>query len=151
MASNKEKQKLFTIYISQGLSDREAALKAGYSKANVHANLNIIKANALKNCDIKEIITKELEKGNTSIVNNSNIMKPADIVQWWSDIIRDDNTKLEYKIKVSELLAKCNGMFIQKIEVTNHNYSDIVNSARERLLDSNTIDITPDNDVINIQ
>ena len=153
MSSNKVKQELYIKYLTQGIEKREAMKLAGYSDLTIHCKANQIHENALKKYDIKNLTEKALENQLKQGIplKPLSVKTPEELLEWWSNILDDDNVKLDYKIKVSELIAKCHGMFIQKVEVTNHNYSDIINTARERLLDSNTIDITPDNEVINIQ
>ena len=75
----------------------------------------------------------------------SKITKPEDLLILWSEWVNDVSLPMAYRIKVSELIAKTNGMFITKVEIKNTNYSDILNNARKRLSDINTINITPEN------
>lgn len=150
MASNKEKQKLYALYISQGLPDREAMLKAGYSKNTVNGTKSRTKNNALKKIDKRKIA---LDLANNAIEANeqdklisdlSKVLNEKDLLVLWSEWVLDNNINMGLRVKVSELLAKANGMFTTKIEIKNDNYSDMLNKARNRLQDINTINITPD-------
>ena len=151
MASNKEKQKLYALYISQGLPDREAMLKAGYSINTVNGTKSRTKNNALKKIDKRKIAlnlaNKALEANEQDkLINDlSKVLNEKDLLVLWSEWVLDNNINMGLRVKVSELLAKANGMFTTKIEIKNDNYSDMLNKARNRLQDINTINITPEN------
>lgn len=149
MASNKEKQRLFALYKSQNLSDKEAYIKAGYNIRNIKTNLYKVKETFLKNMDIEKISVEMAKNALVSNKNNTldltNIATKEQILNKWTEWLNDTNINIALRIKVSELLAKANGMFTTKIEIKNDNYSDMLNKARNRLQDINTINITPDN------
>lgn len=149
MASNKEKQRLFALYKSQNLSDKEAYIKAGYNVRNIKTNLYKVKETFLKNMDIEKISVEMAKNALVSNKNNTldltNIATKEQILNKWTEWLNDTDINIALRIKVSELLAKANGMFTTKIEIKNDNYSDMLNKARNRLQDINTINITPDN------
>jgi hypothetical protein len=145
MASNKKRQELYIEYIAQGLDDKEAMAKAGYSERTITCKWKEIKENAFKKYNYKDIAVEALEKQLKDGIplKPPNIKTPTEILEWWSSLLDNPDIKMEYKIKVSEYIAKCHGMFIQKIEVNHTNYSEVLNQARQRLEDNSTINITP--------
>ena len=61
-------------------------------------------------CDNSKIITS------TTKIDSLEWRAIAEIQEWWSGVMDDEEQKLEHRIKCSELLAKSQGGFIDRIE-----------------------------------
>lgn len=60
--------------------------------------------------------------------NNENILSAEEVMVWWSSIITSNSRsiKISDRIKCSELLAKAQGLFVQKIEADVKSTNDII-------------------------
>lgn len=99
-----ERQKLFCQYYvgeCQG-NVTQAGLKAGYSKT--YATHKLYKM--LKKVEIQEYI-QELQADDKA----KRISDGDDIRRFWSKIMNDDEQSVKDRIRASELLAKCKGLF----------------------------------------
>lgn len=93
-------------YMQNGGNMKKAMIDAGYSETYADRNskylLGIIGA------DIKAQQDEIKQEGIKSI---------ADIQQWWSDVVGDDQQEMRDRMKASELLVKSQGGFIDKVDV----------------------------------
>ena len=101
-----EKQKKFIDYYIQTGNATESCRLAGY-KGNNLDRLGYENLRKLENY-IKPRIN-ELDLKRTATLE--------EIFEFWTNIIRDNETKTNDKLRASELLAKSQGAFIEKVEV----------------------------------
>ena len=101
-----EKQKKFIDYYIETGNATESCRLAGYRGNNLdrlgHENL------------------RKLEKYIKPRINELDLTRTAtleEIFEFWTNIIRDDETKTSDKLRASELLAKSQGAFIERVEV----------------------------------
>ena len=104
----------------------EAALAAGYSPktARLQGHKNITKDNILEAIQSRE--NKRLE---------STILTREERQAFWSDIIRNEDEKnIMAKLKASELLAKSEGDFLDRHELTGKDGAPLDASPRKVIL-----------------
>lgn len=113
-----EKQKLFVDeYIKTGNAVK--SYKASYSpKDHVNAksgasqllnNPNIQRALDRRNKEVEEYL--ELRTGN-------NVATLAEVKSYWTELLRDREAKHTDRLKASEYLARTNGAFLDKVELS---------------------------------
>lgn len=88
----------------------EATINAGYKLKNPRA---MGYQNSIKFKDIIEQRRAELSKE----IKDDSIAKLEDIFKFWTETFNDKDTKMQDRIKASELLAKSKGAFVEKREV----------------------------------
>lgn len=103
------RQKAFCEYYVASGNATESARKAGYSEKTA----NRIASENLSKLDIKKYI-EELNKK----AKDSRIMSMLEIKEFWSEAIKNSDNKMTDRLKASELLAKTNGAFLEKVEVS---------------------------------
>ena len=103
------RQKAFCEYYVASGNATESARKAGYSEKTA----NRIASENLSKLDIKKYI-EELNKK----AKDSRIMSMLEIKEFWSEAIKNSDNKMADRLKASELLAKTNGAFLEKVEVS---------------------------------
>lgn len=87
----------------------KAAIAAGYSEKTACS----IGERLLRNVDIREAIQlREKERLSEAIANREERQT------FWSAIMRDSEEKTSDRLKASELLAKSNGDFLERVELT---------------------------------
>lgn len=102
------RQKAFCeFYVASG-NATESAMKAGYSEKTARS----IGQRLLTNVDIQSYI-KEL---NIKIENNR-IADIKEVKEFWTEVLRNDDAKMQDRLKASEYIAKTNGAFLEKVEV----------------------------------
>ena len=101
-----EKQKRFIDYYMMTGNASESSRLAGY-KGN---NLDVIGAKNFEK--LKSHIIPRIEE-----LDLSRTAELQEILIFWSDIIRDNTLKTSDRLRASELLAKSQGAFIEKVEV----------------------------------
>lgn len=94
----------------------EAALQAGYSPKTAYS----IGERLLKKVEIQEAL-KEREKERLS----SLIATREERQRFWTSMMRDEDRKEVDRLKASELLAKSEGDFLERREVTGPNGSPL--------------------------
>ena len=101
-----EKQKRFIDYYIQTGNATESCRLAGYKGNNLdrigHENLR----------KLENYIKPRIES-----LDNSRALELEEILEFWSDSIRDETIKTSDRLRASELLAKSKGAFIEKVEV----------------------------------
>lgn len=110
------RQKLFCEYYVACGNATESAIKAGYSKRTARS----IGQRLLQNVDIQNYIKELNEKNRTERMADM-----QEIKEFWTSTLRDKKAKMQDRIKASELLAKTEGAFLEKVEIkgeiTNNN------------------------------
>lgn len=103
------KQKAFADeYIISG-NAYQSAIKAGYS--HNYAKGNVVKL--LENVRVQ----KYLDERNEAI-ESEKIADMKEIKEFWTSLLRDDETDVKDRLKASEYMAKTRGAFIDKQETT---------------------------------
>ncbi len=100
-----DKQKKFCDnYIKTGNAG-ESARRAGYKKPYVQGSQNLTKVN------IKEYIKKRSKD-----VTSERTADMIEVNEFWANVLRDGENDLKDRIKVSELIGKSKGAFLDKVE-----------------------------------
>ena len=103
------RQKLFADYYIQSGNALESALKAGYSKT--YANAQSYK--------LLEIVGDYIKEQNKAI-QNDRIADMVEVKEFWTNLLRDNESDPKDRLKASELIGKTNGAFIDKVEQSGH-------------------------------
>lgn len=100
----KLKQKLFCeYYIGECKGNvTQSAIKAGYSPKCARSTGYKL----LQNAEIKQFIAQK-----SAEIETNNIASIQEIQEFWSNMIRDEDEPTKNRLRASELLAKCKGMF----------------------------------------
>lgn len=85
---------------------KRAMIDAGYSESYADRNSSYLMG----------IIGNEIKAVQEEILTPK-IKSVREIQEWWSEVMTDETTDIKDKIKASELLAKSQGGFIDKVEV----------------------------------
>lgn len=85
----------------------EAALSAGYSPKTAHA----IGHELLKKPEIQEALQKRMDKKINSIIADREERQA-----FWTEVMRDEFKDMKDRLKASELLARSEGDFLERIE-----------------------------------
>lgn len=104
-----KQQKFADYYIASG-NATESFKKAGYKNyksSGVEAN------KTLNNPNVQKYI---LEKNKS--IESERIADMIEVRQFWSDTMRDAKVERKDRLKASEYIAKTNGAFLDKVEVT---------------------------------
>lgn len=98
------RQRLFCeYYMGECMGNAEqAAIKAGYKASSARTSANKL----LQNTQIKRYITQKSEE-----ITQNNVATIEEIQSFWTTIMQDDVEPMKNRIRASELLAKCKGMF----------------------------------------
>ena len=109
MAKLTAKQQAWIDYYKQGKSAAEAARLAGY-RANTDNAFHSIGSENLRKL-------ASYVKDRESVLESPRIADMAEINEFWSDVVRDDDAKMQDRLKASELRARAAGAFVDKVEV----------------------------------
>ena len=125
----KPKHYLFIAHIIRGESATQAAINAGYSKANAHNS----GSNLLKNTDVKRELEKQI---------NTAGLTPERIIQELYDLYEEAKANGSYgpAKDIMQLIARHNGMFqdLRKVEHKHsHEFEQLLSATRL------TKDVTP--------
>lgn len=93
-------------YKSNGGNMKKAMIDAGYSENYADRNSKYLLG-----------IIGERIKTEQSIIKSEKIKTVAEIQEWWAEMMDDVEAENKDRIKCSELLAKSQGAFIEKLEV----------------------------------
>ena len=104
-----QKQKNFIEFYLQTFNATESARRAGYKCKN-DATYRAIGAENL--AKLSEFIEPRIKE-----VDDNKIAKTEEIKRFWTSTMRNVDMLMMHRIKASELLAKANGLFIEKVEV----------------------------------
>jgi len=104
-----DRQRAFCQYYAADPDGTAAAIKAGYSKRTAAA----IASENLRKPELLDFI-KELQA-------EAEAARVADLVEvkrFWTETMRDEEQRVEFRLKASELLAKSSGEFVQRVDLT---------------------------------
>lgn len=97
-------QQVVLNYKANGGNMKQAMIDAGYSETYADRNSQYLMG----------IIGEEI-KAQQEEVKSAKIKTVKEIQEWWSDIMDSDKEERSHRIKCSELLAKSQGAFIDKV------------------------------------
>ena len=104
-----DRQRAFCQYYAADPDGTAAAIKAGYSKRTAAA----IASENLRKPELLDYI-KQLQA-------EAEAARVADLVEvkrFWTATMRDEEQRVEFRLKASELLAKSSGEFVQRVDLT---------------------------------
>lgn len=106
-----EQQKKFADYYIESGNASESYQRAGYkAKGNV--------AEAAASRLLRNVKVSEYLKQRNKQLESHRIADMEEVKRFWSDTIRDVNLDLKHRLKASEYIAKTNGSFIEKQQIT---------------------------------
>ena len=143
--TNNKQKKFIKLVTVDNIAPLEALKLAGYSDNTIKNKADEVISNIFKKYDIKQVSQEIVENGLLKgvKVDVKPYMQANEILAELTEIARNQDNKLFERLKALDMLCRCNGMYINKLEVKTDNYADILNQARARLISDNTIDITP--------
>ena len=100
------KEQTILNYKANGGNMKRAMIDAGYSETYADKNSRYLLG----------IIGEEI-KATQDTIRSKKIKSVEEIQEWWTNILDDEDADLKDKIKASELLAKSQGGFIEKVEM----------------------------------
>jgi phage terminase small subunit len=124
MANITAKQKMFADeYIKTG-NAKQSYINAGYS-----ARGNAAEANAsrlLRNDKVLAYIKRRNQE-----IDKDTIADMTEVKEFWTNLLRDKETDTKDRLKASELIAKTNGAFLDRIENSGIIKIDIADELKE--------------------
>lgn len=108
MGKSKDRQQQVILnYKANGGNMKKAMIDAGYSETYADRNSKYLLG----------IIGPEIRKTQDEI-KSEKIKTVAEIQEWWSDVMADDERDYSYRIRCSELLAKSQGAFVEQVKLS---------------------------------
>ena len=104
------KQKKFADYYIQNGNAKQSYINAGY-KAHTKGTAEVNGCRLLSNAKVQEYIQEV-----NHIIQSARIADMKEVKEFWTNTLRDNELDLKERIKVSELIGKTNGAFLDKIE-----------------------------------
>lgn len=124
MAGMTVKQKMFADeYIKTG-NATQSYISAGYKARGNGAEVNACKL--LRNTKVRDYIRKRNKE-----LDKSTIADMQEVKEFWTNLLRDKETDTKDRLKASELIAKTNGAFLDRIENSGIIKIDIANELKE--------------------
>lgn len=123
---NRREQTIYN-YKMNGGNMKKAMIDAGYSENYADRNSKYLMG------IIGEQIREEQET-----IRSKNIKSVKEIQEWWAEKMDNPNVKPQDQIKCSELLAKSQGAFIDKVEVNgnvNNPFAGMSTDELKKLID----------------
>lgn len=111
-----DRQRAFCQYYAADPDGTAAAIKAGYSRRTAAA----IASENLRKPELLQYI-KELQA-------EAEAARVADLVEvkrFWTETMRDEEQRVEFRLKASELLAKSSGEFVQRVDISAQVEADV--------------------------
>lgn len=102
-----EKQKRFCDYYIASGNATESAIKAGYSKSS---------AKQIASQNLSKVYLREYINKANSELDSDRIADMEEVKAFWTNTMREKESDLKDRLKASELIAKTNGAFIDRVE-----------------------------------
>ena len=107
MGKSKDRQQQVILnYKANGGNMKKAMIDAGYSETYADRNSKYLLG----------IIGPEIRNTQDEI-KSEKIKSVTEIQEWWTSVMDDDERDCGHRIKCSELLAKSQGAFVDKVEL----------------------------------
>ena len=120
------KQKQFAEFYAESGKGSESVRKAGYA----HKNADIEAVRLLANPSVVDYLSSL-----THAQTHNRIANAIERQEFWTYVMRSNEFKIEARLKASEILAKAQGDFVHKLEVSSARaLSDAELDAQIRLL-----------------
>lgn len=125
------RQKAFCEYYVASGNATESARKAGYSESYAMNRIHEL----MKNVGICGYI-EELNKD----IKDKRIADMTEVKEFWTDVLRNNDAKMQDRLKASEYIAKTNGAFLDKVEVkgevkTDNPFSGLTTEELKKIID----------------
>ena len=118
------KQSIFIAEYLKDMNATQAAIRAGYSPKTAYS----IGQRLLKNVEVSQAINSAMKERKSAL-----IAKRQERQEFWTLVMRDNDTDMKQRLKASELLAKSECDFIERHEITTSDY-DLSKLSEEELL-----------------
>lgn len=102
-----EKQKRFADYYIETANATESARRAGYKQPHVQGS------QTLEKVSVKEYIASK-----NKVLESDRIADMREVKEFWSNTMRDVEADKKDRLKASEYIAKTNGAFLEKQEIS---------------------------------
>lgn len=102
------KQLVYTQLVVDGMSEKEAAIEAGYDKDTINQQVAKLRGNERIQEKIDFLRKEKLLE---------NIARVEERRAFWTNVMRDPKNAINARLKASELLGKSDGDFIDKKEI----------------------------------
>lgn len=129
---NINQQKFVEEYAKLG--NETEAYRLAYPSAKKE---EVIRANAsrlLTNANVREYLEELKQK-----TSSENIADMQEVKEFWTTIIRNPNERTDNRLKASDMIAKTNGAYLQKIDLKTTAPVQIVDNIRELVGDDGTV------------
>ena len=113
-----KQQELYVLALLRGLSQRQAYYEA-YPKSRAWADnsvdnkASVLYRNAKVKARLEELNNKLMQKQEKKTIYDAQQLR-----EFWTSILLDADSGMQNRIKASELLAKAQGMFVEKRETS---------------------------------
>ncbi len=121
------RQRKFADYYIETGSSIDAYFRAGYK---ARGNSAYVTAHQLlRNPKIQQYVQER-----NAQLSKERVADIEEVKEFWTNVVRDPESKMQDRLKASEFIAKTNGAFIDKMEHTGKDGGPIeVNSPREQI------------------
>jgi phage terminase small subunit len=106
-----ELQKKFCDYYIQSGNATESYMKAGYKAKGDVARAN--SSRLLTKANVREYIQER-----NKVLESDRIADMEEVRRFWTNTLRSEEMDPKHRLKASEYIAKTNGAFIEKQEIT---------------------------------
>ena len=103
------KQKAFCDYYLMSGNATQSAIKAGYSEASAYSTAH----SNLKKPEIIEYLQSFQDRTDDKRVADMN-----EVQAFWANTMRNEEFKIEDRLRASDLIARSNGAYLDKVENT---------------------------------
>ena len=107
------KQQAFIHEYLACLNATQAAIRAGYSPKTAYS----IGQRLLKNVEVSKAINSAMNERKSALIANR-----SERQEFWTHVMRDNDTDMKQRLKASELLAKSECDFVERHEITTSDY-----------------------------
>lgn len=120
-----DKQAMFIEEYLTCLNATEAAKRAGYSERTAYSQGQRL----LKNAEVQAVISAAMSERKNSLIASREQRQ-----EFWTAVMNDSDSAMKDRLKASELLARSEGDFTARLEVTEHSGYDLTRLSEPELL-----------------
>lgn len=103
------RQKMFCEYYVASGNATQSAIKAGYSENYAKNRIHELLKNVVVCGYIEELQAK---------TTNARIMSAIERKEWLTNVLKDENNKLQDKLKAIDILNKMDGEYLEKVQLS---------------------------------